>query len=109
MNNESNVTPTGPVMGIGSGVTGRRDGPTFDSVEPVVGKGEIDTLEKLNALDQEEVVAGYMGGWDDPSLPIGKSPGYMHGWLNAQVDKGRMKSSEAMRRLANEYVNRHHD
>ena len=73
---------------------------------PTIGKGEIDTLEKLDALDSDEIKAGYYEGWTEPAIPIGKSASYMHGWLNAQVDKGRMQPSEAMRRLAHEYVRR---
>ena len=55
-------------------------------------------------MNNDEIVAGYSAGMDDPSVPIGKSKSYMHGWLNAQVDRGRMKPSEAMRKLAHEYV-----
>lgn len=67
---------------------------------------EIDTLEKLNALNDAEIVQGYREGWDDPRIPIGMSKSYMHGWLNAQVDQRRMKGSAAGAKLASEYVNR---
>lgn len=71
-----------------------------------VGKGEIDTLEKLAELDSDEIVRGYMAGLDDATVPIAESKSFYHGWLNAQVDRGRMQSSEAQRRLAYEYVRR---
>ena len=76
------------------------------ATEQKVGKGEVDTLEKLAELDEAEIVRGYKAGWDDPMVPIAESKGFYHGWLNAQVDRGRMKSSEAQRRLAYEYVRR---
>ena len=43
---------------------------------------------------------------DGAKVPVGKSKSYYHGWLNAQIDRGRMKSSEAQRRLAHEIVHR---
>ena len=64
-----------------------------------IGNGEISTLEELAELDGDEIVLGYTEGYDDPKVPIGKSRSYYHGWLNAQVDRGRMKASEAQRRL----------
>lgn len=67
---------------------------------------EIDSLEKLAALDEADILQGYREGWDDPRIPIGKSKSYMHGWLNAQVDRGRMKGSAASAKLASEYVGR---
>lgn len=72
----------------------------------VVGVGEVDTLEKLAELDGAEIVRGYFAGLDDPSVPVNESKSFYHGWLNAQVDKGRMKISVAQQRLAREYVER---
>lgn len=69
-------------------------------------RGEIDTREKLAELDQAEIVRGYLAGWDDPTVPIAESKSFYHGWLNAQVDRGRMKSSDAQRKLVHEIVNR---
>lgn len=77
-----------------------------------VGFGEVDTLEKLAELDQDEIVRGYLDGFDKihgHEVPIGKSKSYYHGWLNAQVDRGRMKSSDAQRSLAHEIVHRKGD
>lgn len=67
---------------------------------------EIGLLEQLQQLNDEEIILGYREGGSDPKPPIGKSKSYLHGWLNAQVDAGRMKPSEAMRKLAYEYVRR---
>lgn len=69
-----------------------------------VGKGEVSLLDQLKQLVEDEIVLGYREGWDDPKPPTDKSRSYVHGWLNAQVDRGRMQPSEAMRRLAHEYV-----
>lgn len=65
---------------------------------------EISLLEQLRQLSEEEIVAGYRAGWDDPTVPMSQSKSFYHGWLNAQVDRGRLKPSEAMRKLAAEYV-----
>lgn len=74
-----------------------------------VGKWEVDTLEKLAELNQDEIVQGYLAGFDKSNgmdVPIGKSKSYYHGWLNAQVDRGRMKSSKAQQLLAEAIVSR---
>lgn len=81
----------------------------FGHPVPKVGKGEVDTLEKLAELDQDEIVRGYLAGFDrrdGMDVPIGKSKSFYHGWLNAQVDRGRMKSSAAQQKLAREIVMR---
>jgi len=82
-----------------------------EAVNPLdrVGVGEVDTLEKLAALDQDEIVRGYLVGFDKHhghEVPIGETTSFYHGWLNAQVDRGRMKSSAAQTSLAREYVDR---
>ncbi len=85
------------------------DATSLDRGAGVVGKGEVDTLEKLAELDQEEIVRGYMAGFDKRNgmlLSMGESKSYYHGWLNAQVDRGRMKSSKAQQLLAHEIVHR---
>lgn len=83
------------------------DNPDLPPPRPPEERGPIDSLAKLAELNEVEIVQGYREGWDDPTTPIGKSKSYLHGWLNAQVDKGRMKSSDASRKLAHEYVTRH--
>ena len=83
-----------------------KNAPTLETVKPIVGKGEIDTIEKLYALNQDEIVQGYREGWRNRDIPIGKSASYMHGWLNAQVDCRYMESSEAQRKLAHDIVSR---
>ena len=83
--------------------------PSSATEERRIGVGEIDTLEKLSALNEDEIVQGYLAGFDKKNgmdVPIGKSNSYYHGWLNAQVDRGRMKSSAAQTALAYEYVRR---
>jgi hypothetical protein len=74
-----------------------------------IGKGEIDTLEKLAELDEDDIVRGYRVGFDKKDgmlLPMGETKSFYHGWLNAQVDRGRMKASAAQVSLAYEYVRR---
>lgn len=86
-----------------------KSSPTANSVLDKVGKGEVDTLEKLAELDQDEIVRGYLFGFDKKNgmlLPMEESKSFYHGWLNAQVDRGRMKSSAAQINLAYEYVRR---
>lgn len=67
---------------------------------------EVSLLEQLRQLNEDEIVRGYRAGWDDPTVPISENKSFYHGWLNAQVDRGRMKPSDAMRKLAAEYVGR---
>lgn len=71
-----------------------------------VGAGEVDTLAKLDELDGVEIMRGYLAGTKDATIPVGESKSFYHGWLNAQVDAGRMKISVAQQRLAREYVAR---
>lgn len=79
---------------------------TLKEAPKKVGKGEVSLLDQLREMVEAEIVAGYRAGWDDSTPPSGKSKSFIHGWLNAQVDRGRMQPSEAMRRLAAEYVGR---
>lgn len=65
---------------------------------------EVSLLSQLEQLVEAEIVRGYRAGWDDPTVPLKENKSFYHGWLNAQVDRGRMKPSDAMRKLAAEYV-----
>lgn len=68
--------------------------------------GEVETLEELDSLLIEEIVAGYMAGYDDHiNPPIGKSRAYIHGWLNAVADRTG-KISHAQFRLVTLVVER---
>ena len=72
-------------------------------------RSEVDTLEKLASLNQADIVRGYLVGFDKvhgAEIPIGENRAFLHGWLNAQVDRGRMKSSSAQMKLAAAYVAR---
>jgi hypothetical protein len=60
--------------------------------------GAVATLEELDSLDENELLAGYSAPADE--VPIGKSKAYVHGWLNRQVDRGLLPISEAQRQLA---------
>lgn len=50
----------------------------------------VETKADLEALDADDIVAGYRDGWGNPAEPgSDKSRGYWHGWRNAQTDRGR--------------------
>lgn len=67
---------------------------------------EVRTLEQLNALNDDEIVEGYMFGFGDQSRPIPDSatPSFLHGYNNALVDRGHMRPTAAMQELARHVV-----
>ena len=65
--------------------------------------GEVTTLEELATLDSDEIMRGYM---HKGLPPDGASRSFIHGWLNAYADAGKVASSGAQRKLAREYVSR---
>ncbi len=65
----------------------------------------VETKADLDALDLDDIVAGYRAGLDDPSEPgSDKSRGYWHGWRNAQTDRKRRPLDVHQQRLAHEIV-----
>ena len=63
---------------------------------------EIRTVAELRKfVNDDECVRGYL--WSNP-LPLDASFSFIHGWLNAMVDCGKFKSSEAQRELAHDFV-----
>ena len=67
----------------------------------------VTTLADLDALDDDEIVDGYLDGRDDPREPGGnRSRAYWHGWRMAQMDWGRMEIPEAHRLLVRAYMAR---
>lgn len=67
---------------------------------------EVRTLTELDSLDTKEVVAGYMCGNAREPFPENPSKSFIHGWLNSQVDRGRVAISDAQRELVRAYVRR---
>jgi hypothetical protein len=70
---------------------------------------KVSTKADLDALDIDEVVAGYSAGWDGELSEPGsdKSRGYWHGWRNAMADKGLLPHDYEMSQLAREVVGRY--
>lgn len=64
----------------------------------------ITTLEQLDALDPDEIVAGYRAGFSNQPDYTQRSQAYWHGYMNGQVDKGYMPISPEQCALARAYV-----
>ena len=65
----------------------------------------VETVADLNNLDDEDILAGYLVGWNCPDDPgSDKSRSFWHGWRNAQTDKGRALPDVYQERLAHELV-----
>jgi hypothetical protein len=65
---------------------------------------EITTSAEADALDSDQVVAGYRAGWRDQPNYTRTEQAYWHGYLNGQVDSGRMEASPAQRAVAKDAV-----
>lgn len=70
-------------------------------------KCPVETLDDLDRLDDDEIVAGYRD-WrpDDPEPGPNRSRAYWHGWCNAARDRGAKESTSAQRKLARAVVDR---
>lgn len=67
----------------------------------------VRTLEELDTLNSEMMVAGYMAGrkgYPEPEIECGKS--FWHGWRNGMIDTGRMQQDDASLTLARLIVER---
>jgi hypothetical protein len=63
----------------------------------------IRTLADLDALDQDEIVAGYCEARrGDPEPGPNRNRAYWHGWRNAMIDMGELPTDDASRQLARE-------
>lgn len=68
---------------------------------------EVSTVEAFKALDEGEVLIGYMDGFVGRSLPKTMcTPSYRHGWRAGMVDSGRFAASDAARELAEDFKRR---
>ena len=64
-------------------------------------------LADLDALDETEMVEGYMDGFTGEPEPMGnRSRSYWHGWRNGAVDGHHRKLDAAMEILASKVVAR---
>ncbi len=65
----------------------------------------IRTKADLDALDDAEIVAGYLSAErGDPEPGLNRGRAYWHGWRARMIDMGEMPSDDAARQLAREVV-----
>jgi hypothetical protein len=65
----------------------------------------VTTLDDLNSLDEDEVIAGYRDYQKgDPEPGANRGRAYWHGWMNAARDHGERPATIAARQLAHEYL-----
>ena len=65
----------------------------------------VATVEELSALDNDEIVEGYMDGFDNEPAPgDNRSKSYWHGYRNGQVDGGHVAADAAQVALAKEII-----
>lgn len=61
----------------------------------------VTTLDDLDDLDPEEVIAGYWDGYDgEPEPGDNRSRAYWHGWRNGAVDGKHREKDDAQAELA---------
>lgn len=66
------------------------------------------TVEAFHALDEGEVLVGYMDGrLGTRSLPRRCSASYRHGWRNGMIEAGHMPADAAYLALAADFRRRH--
>jgi hypothetical protein len=69
----------------------------------------VTTLDDLNSLDSDEMVEGYLDGFNgDPEPKGNRSRSYWHGWRNGASDKGYREIDAAQRALVKKMVSDHH-
>jgi hypothetical protein len=65
----------------------------------------IATLDDLNSLDEDEILAGYRDyRRGDPEPGPNRGRAYWHGWMNAARDDGERPITAETRQLAREYL-----
>jgi hypothetical protein len=64
----------------------------------------ITTLAQLNALDTDVVVEGYRAALHNTPDHTRREQAYWHGYLNGEVDAGRMPISKEQAELARAVV-----
>lgn len=64
----------------------------------------ITTKEQAEALDTNLCIEGYLAGLKSVPNYTQKEQAYWHGYMNGQVDSGKMTISEEQQMLASDYV-----
>lgn len=68
----------------------------------------IRTKAELDALDDDECIAGYRSGLrGEPEPGSDKSKSHWHGWRNGMMDSKRMPHDADARALAREFVGKY--
>lgn len=60
----------------------------------------VTTRAELDALNQDEIVAGYLAGLGNMPDHTKRDQGYWHGYMNGLVDQGLMPISTEQQQLA---------
>jgi len=69
---------------------------------------KVSSKKDLDNLDDTDMVAGYMAGFDGADEPgSDKSRSYWHGWRNGMTDGGRAEKDAEQANLATEIVRAH--
>ncbi|WP_428391214.1 hypothetical protein [Lichenicoccus sp.] len=55
----------------------------------------VRTIEAFRALDDGEILIGYMDGFSGLPLADGHSPSYLHGWRNGMIESARLRPDQA--------------
>ena len=67
---------------------------------------DIITKEQLEKLDKDFCIQGYVHGYSDTPNHTMKEQSYWHGYMNGQVDSGRMPPSITQIMLAADIVSK---
>lgn len=67
---------------------------------------DIVTKEQLEKLDKDLCIQGYVHGYSDTPNHARKEQSYWHGYMNGQVDSGRMPISITQLMLAADIVSK---
>ena len=69
----------------------------------------VRSISDLDALDSDEMIAGYWAGRDgEPEPGSDKSRAFWHGWRNGRADGCHDQIDGAQRELARHVVGRYH-
>lgn len=70
-----------------------------------IARKPVATVEELSALDADEILEGYLDGFDNEPAPgDNRSKSYWHGYRNGQVDGGYVSADAAQASLAKEVI-----
>lgn len=70
-----------------------------------IARKPVATVEELSALNTDEILEGYLDGFDNEPVPgDNRSKSYWHGYRNGQVDGGYVAADAAQAALAKEII-----